>query len=102
MRIQTTHENNLYTAFGLNQSLALFDHGLSARYGWTTRGGFRSDAFSNPFFGFTAEGYHGAIAYGQNASAIRRVLRLGGRRESLWPAAIPPRFTLALRERPLA
>ena len=64
MRIQTTHESNLYTAFGLNQSLALFDHGLSAQStAGQLVGGFRSDAFSNPFFGFTAEGYHGAIAY---------------------------------------
>ena len=64
MRIQTTHQGHLHTAFGLNQSLALFDHGLSAQStAGQLVGGFRSDAFSNPFFGFTAEGYHGAIAY---------------------------------------
>ena len=64
MRIQTTHQGHLHTAFGLNQSLALFDHGLSAQStAGQLVGGFRSDAFSNPFFGFTSDGYHGAIAY---------------------------------------
>jgi len=64
MRIQTTHQGNLHTAFGLNQSLTLFDQSLDTHStAGQLAGGFRSDAFSNPFFGFTAEGYHGAIAY---------------------------------------
>ena len=64
MRIQTTHEGNLHTAFGLNQPLTLFDQSLDTHStAGQLAGGFRSDAFSNPFFGFTAEGYHGAIAY---------------------------------------
>jgi len=64
MRIQTTHQGNLHTAFGLNQSLTLFDQSLDTHStAGQLAGGFRSDAFSNPFSGFTAEGYHGAIAY---------------------------------------
>ena len=64
MRIQATHQDGLHYAFGLNQSLTLFDQGLTAQSDTASlAGGFRSDAFSNPFFGFTAEGYHGAVAY---------------------------------------
>ncbi len=64
MQIQATHQDSLHYAFGLNQSLTLFDQGLAAQSDTAgLAGGFRSDAFSNPFFGFTAEGYHGAIAY---------------------------------------
>ena len=64
MQIQATHRDGLRYAFGLNQSLTLFDQGLTAKSDTAgVAGGFRSNAFANPFFGFTAEGYHGAIAY---------------------------------------
>ena len=64
MQIQAAHRDGMHYAFGLNQSLTLFDQGLTAQSNTAAlAGGFRSDAFANPFFGFTAEGYHGAIAY---------------------------------------
>ena len=64
MRVQATHRDGLHYAFGLNQSLTLFDQGVIAQSDTAgVAGGFRSDAFANPFFGFTDEGYHGAISY---------------------------------------
>ncbi|MDP6918638.1 MAG: S8 family serine peptidase [Arenicellales bacterium] len=64
MRMSAALNDGVHYAFGINQSLSFLTNALVHNRGPAgLAGGFQTDAFSTPFYGFTDLGYHGAIAF---------------------------------------